>query len=530
MTQTMTDQINQNPENSKKFDFNKIKPIMQKALNSVWMLAVVSFLIAFCWSINFPYVSIGFLLLYEVAVFTFCADNPKPIIMFIISIPYIITSVYGLANWIFYISCVVFFIAVVTTYILMQKFKYKKTFKKGKMFWFFVLCLVGNCLGGIIGHFALLEFTITLLMSILVYGIYWFFLNFIKDYKKYIAYCFIFLTLLITFELAVAYIKSGDILYALQNKYTVTIGIGEVNTAAIFMLSGICSCFYLATKNKKDYLYILLALFFDIAVYFTLSRMALLLAAVISVVYFFIILKSSPNKKPMLIGVFSIIGVVALISIIWFEKIINLVSYYLNLGFQPNGRSSLWGWCWEQFKNNPIFGIGFVTRDPQAVAGVYPGMGDATGFGSALVNCHNFFLHYLTCTGVVGLLLSLPYYVKQYTTLFKKFNTFKLFILFNYVAVFISSLFDPSPNISILSMIPVLILMAFAEDDNELCCECENKNESEEQSNNSVEVNKTEEKEETLTESENNPTQTKGTKSTKKKSSSNKKTKKTTSK
>ena len=271
-------------------------------------------------------------------------------------------------------------------------------------------------------------------------------------------------------------------------------------------------------------------MFFDIAVYFTLSRMALLLAAVISVVYFFIILKSSPNKKPMLIGVFSIIGVVALISIIWFEKVINLVSYYLNLGFQPNGRSSLWGWCWGQFKNNPIFGIGFVTRDPQAVAGVYPGMGDATGFGSALVNCHNFFLHYLTCTGVVGLLLSLPYYVKQYTTLFKKFNTFKLFILFNYVAVFISSLFDPSPNISILSMIPVLILMAFAEDDNELCCEYEDKKESEEQSKNSVEINKTEEKEENLPESENNPTQIKGTKSTKKKSSSNNKTKKTTSK
>lgn len=452
-----------NKNTNKNSTFSNLKPKIANALNSVWMMVVISLLIAGCWGINFPYVSIGFLVLYEIAVFVFCPENPKATLLPLLSVSYMINSIFGVFNWIYYGTCIGIFIITVVTYVLLQKFKYKKTFVKGKMFWFFVLSALGNCLAGIIGHFGWLEFIITVALSIIVYGIYWFCLNFIKDYKKYLAQCFIFLAVIITLQLVIAYVKIGDFAYAIQNK-VVRVGTGEINTAAIFMLSGLCACFYLALKNKFDYLFVLLAIVFDIAIYFTFSRIALLLAGIISLVYFFVVFRYSSNKKLFLICLAIAIVALTTLVIVFYDKVVNFLSYYINLGFKPNGRKSLWTWCWEQFKSSPIFGIGYITRDPQALAGAYPGLTDLGGF--SLVNCHNFFLHYLTCTGIVGFVLNIPLYVKKYMMTFKNFNHFKFFALVNFIAIFVSALFDSSPNMSIFNITPVLLLFACIEQDN----------------------------------------------------------------
>lgn len=459
MTQTLTENTQQN---NKKFNLNDIKPQAQKILNSVWTLAAISFLIVFAWAIDFAFLSIGILVFYELAVFMFCPENPKAFILPLISVSYMITSIYGVFHWVYYGICIGIFIATVTTYILLQKFKYKKTLTKGKMFWPFVLAGIGNCLGGIIGFFEPLTFFIVLVFCVLVYGIYWFFLNFLTEYKKYFAYCLIFLTLIITAQLFINYLRAEDLAYALSHK-VITVGTGEINGAAMFMLAGLCSCFYLAQYSKRDYLYILLAIFFDIATYLTFSRMALFIAAIVSVVYFFIILAKSPNKKWLLIATLSVICVGVLGCIVFFDKIQSLFSYYLGLGFASNGRGRLWPWMIEQFKQNWAFGIGFITRDPSAV-GNYSAMPDIGG-GVALVNAHNFFLHFLTCTGIFGFILNMPFYIKKYILTFKNFNKFKLFALFNFMCLFVSSLFDPAPNNSIFTIIISLIFIAMVEND-----------------------------------------------------------------
>lgn len=462
MTQIVSANSSQNSEN--KFNFYNIKQVVTKAINSIWCLAVISLLIVGCWAIDFPFISIGLLAMYEVAVFVFCPENPKAFILPVISVSYMITSIYGVFHWIYYGICIGIFIATIITYILLQKYKSGKTFKKGKFFWVFAYSSLGNCLGGLVGFWDWTAFLVTLVLSILVYGIYWFCLNFLKDYKKYFAYCLIFLTLIITAELLINYLRADDILHALQHK-DVTVGTGEINGAAIFMLSGVCACFYLATKHKYDYLYILLALFFDVAIFLTHSRMALLIAAVISVVYFFFVLKKSQNKKIILIGLSVVLAVVLLFCAVFFNKIKDVLSYYLSLGFKANGRDKLLPWMWTKFKENPFFGIGFITREPDVLSGLYPGMKDIGGF--SLVNAHNFFLHYLTCTGVIGFALNIPFYIVKYKETFKHFNKFKLFALMNFICIFISSLFDPAPNNSIFNIIIVLILLALIENDND---------------------------------------------------------------
>lgn len=484
MTQIVSANSSQNSEN--KFNFYNIKQVVTKAINSIWCLAVISLLIVGCWAIDFPFISIGLLAMYEVTVFVFCPENPKAFILPVISVSYMITSIYGVFHWVYYGICIGIFIATIITYILLQKYKFGKTFKKGKFFWVFAYSSLGNCLGGLVGFWDWTAFLVTFVLSILVYGIYWFCLNFLKDYKKYFAYCLIFLTLIITAELLINYLRVDDILHALQHK-DVTVGTGEINGAAIFMLSGVCACFYLATKHKYDYLYILLALFFDVAIFLTHSRMALLIAAVISVVYFFFVLKKSQNKKIILIGLSVVLAVVLLFCAVFFNKIKDVLSYYLSLGFKANGRDKLLPWMWTKFKENPFFGIGFITREPDVLSGLYPGMKDIGGF--SLVNAHNFFLHYLTCTGVIGFALNIPFYIVKYKETFKHFNKFKLFALMNFICIFISSLFDPAPNNSIFNIIIVLILLALIENDNDEIECITNKSEKLKVNKNSEELN-----------------------------------------
>ena len=483
MTQIISANSSQNSEN--KFSFNNIKQVISKAINSIWCLAVISLLIVGCWAIDFPFISIGLLAMYEVAVFVFCPENPKAFILPVISVSYMITSIYGVFHWVYYGICIGIFIATIITYILLQKYKFGKTFKKGKFFWVFAYSSLGNCLGGLVGFWDWTAFLVTLVLSILVYGIYWFCLNFLKDYKKYFAYCLIFLTLIITAELLINYLRVDNILHALQHK-DVTVGTGEINGAAIFMLSGVCACFYLATGHKYDYLYILLSLFFDVAIFLTHSRMALLITAIISVVYFFFVLKKSQNKKIILIGLSCLIAVVLLFCAVFFNKIKYVLSYYISLGFKANGRDKLLPWIWRKFTENPFFGIGFITREPDVLSGLYPGMKDIGGF--SLVNAHNFFLHFLTCTGVIGFALNIPFYVVKYKETFKHFNKFKLFALMNFISIFISSLFDPAPNNSLFNIIIVLVFLALIENDNDEIEVCNKEVENLEVNTNSKEL------------------------------------------
>jgi len=460
MTATVTNNNNSNNIIKSGGDF-KFKII--NFLNSVWALVVVSFLIVFGWAIKFPYVSIALLTVYEVSVLFLCPDNPKAILLPIISVPYMVNTFFGLFNWIYYITCILLFLISISVFIYRQIKINKKPVVKGSMFWAFVLSAVGNLLAGVIGHFNIINFLVTLVLSFIVYGVYWFCLNFLKDCKKYIAYCFVFLSLIIIAQMLIFYITTPSLSEAIKNKL-VRIGTGEINTAAIYLTCGVCACFYLATGHKKDYLYLLLALFFNIAIFFTYSRMALLVSVLVSIVYFFFVLKKSENKKAILIVLLSLIAVGILGCIVFYKTIYSLVSYYIGLAFQANGRLQLWPWCWEQFKQNPIFGIGFTTSDPGALRGDYPGLTDLGGY--SFVSCHNFFLHYLTCTGVVGLLLNVLYYYKKYCIVFKNFDTYKLFGLMVYISIFILSLFDATPNITMFNIVFSTILLALLEKEN----------------------------------------------------------------
>lgn len=445
----------------------QIRLKIREILNSKWIIFVLAVFVAIFWALDFPYISLPILLAYEGLVLYFCREDIKAFLFPVIAISYSITTIHaGIGNWIFYLSIFGAFIGFLVAYIVKEKVKYKRNFKRGELFPAFIIAGVGNVLGGIIGFFDIKIFLIVALFCVLVYFLYWLFINFLsKDDKEYIAYAFIALTTLICLEMVVFYARADSLIDAIKWK-VVRIGTGEINAAAIFMISGVLSCFYLARGKKYDYLYMLLGLVFDIFVYLTYSRVSLAVCVIASIIYFIVDLKDSKNKKIIGIVLGAFVGLSAIFILIFWEKVSNLLFYYLRVGIGKNGREHLWKWCWYQFEDNIFFGIGFVTRDAEAMQNMIPGI-ENFGNGVGLVNAHNTMLHFLTCTGLVGTALNLYFYYKKYQMVFTKFDRFKFFVLMNYLCIFVSGCFDPTPNNSIFHLVISLLLMALVELENE---------------------------------------------------------------
>jgi hypothetical protein len=146
---------------------NNFKFKMDKILNSVWAMALVSILVVSCWALDFAYVSLVALTLYVVAGFIFCPDNPRTFILPFLSVPLILTSIYKYLY--FALICggvAVIFFAYTIIRALVKK---DRKFKKGKLFWVLLLTCVGNCLGGVIGYFNILNMLIKFPIVLLLY-------------------------------------------------------------------------------------------------------------------------------------------------------------------------------------------------------------------------------------------------------------------------------------------------------------------------------------------------------------------------
>lgn len=442
---------------------------LEEFLNSYWALLIIAVVVSVFWAVNVPVVSITVLTVFVCLVFTICRENPKAFALPFLALMYCFNSLPNTWQVIYCFVCAVVAIGFLIWF-LVWKIKIKKTkCQKGKMFWAFLILMLANLLGGIIGHFNIMMTGIVFVSFILLYGIYWFYLNFTKNCQEYFAWCAIFLALLMVLEIFFSHIKSGNFIQSIINKGGY-VGVntgdahrGSINTACIIILTGLCSCFYLALKNKKDYLFLLMALAIDIAIFFSYSRIVTFVAAIISLICVIYIIIKSVNRKALLIAVGCIVGVLLIFVAIFWNKVLNAINYYINLGFSLNGRGTLWDWCVNQFKDNFFFGIGFVTNDFNATTGKIPGCGIVVYEKLSMVYAHNFFLHHLVTIGVVGSVLVIPFFIKKYEIIFKKFTTFKLFVLVTCFAQFFASMFDSTYTSNLFLIAYIFLLISSAE-------------------------------------------------------------------
>ncbi|MFA6843953.1 MAG: hypothetical protein WCR33_06115, partial [Bacilli bacterium] len=272
---------------------------IKTAINSKWAMPTLFSLAVFFWAIDFVDATVCIFAIYVCLVFFLCEDVKvafAPILYIHFFVEYIF---YSVANWIVYGTCIALAISSIIYYVIKKLVEYKKShkpLKKGKLFWPLVVADIAYLLGGLIGNFNLLATVMVFAFSLISYLIYWIAINFCYDLKKYLLYLFICGAIFVSIQILIIHLTSGDIIYSITSR-NYYIGSQNINVAALFLGMGMIASFSLGYKNKSDYLYFLLSLFFSIMIFVTYSRMMIFLAVLTLIFYSLVLFKSTKNKR-----------------------------------------------------------------------------------------------------------------------------------------------------------------------------------------------------------------------------------------
>ncbi|MGN0961216.1 MAG: O-antigen ligase family protein [Christensenellales bacterium] len=424
--------------------------------NYIWMpiLLTIGF---FGWVCKLDFITVPLLCIYVGLLLIFC-DDVRNICPVVFSVPFFINQIEGFIDYIILGVSICFFLIGVIVFLIRQLAIKKTPVKKGKLFWGFVISLIAYLIGGLWNYFNLLNFIIIIAMTSASYLIYWLAINFTHNLKTYLNVLFISIGIILSIQLLISYAMVDEpFSSAILAKNVIWIGLQNINVVAIYFILAMISTFHFALKNKCDYLLTLAGMIFAICTYFTYSRMGTLICFILMLICILYIFVKSQNKLIFFfIGILGIF-ILGIVCIFRFESISKLLSHYTNLGLSGNGRNTLWPWCLDKFIHNPIFGVGFTSKDP------VPGLIST----DSIILAHNSVIQYLTSLGIVGSLLILYYYIKKYQILLTKFNEFKFMNLLHVLAIGLSGITDQCPTMDIFIICISLVLVANAEKDTE---------------------------------------------------------------
>lgn len=167
--------------------------------------------------------------------------------------------------------------------------------------------------------------------------------------------------------------------------------------------------FYLMYKQKGGFWYFFVVIASMIAIYFTLSRCALLFSLPLLVIGSVVNCAGGANKKQTRILVFVTLAAlcVAIIALTESGTAYKLMQFFLETKLNDRGRFEIWSEMFGYFKEFPLLGTGF-SRYMLAYGKITPFHGMA----------HNTIVQVISSTGVVG---TLAY-------AFHRYETVKLFV------------------------------------------------------------------------------------------------------
>lgn len=274
------------------------------------------------------------------------------------------------------------------------------------------------------------------------------------DDPEYLAYCSMAAAAVIIVELAALYMRvyvPGEALGAeFKNKLIIGWGISNpIGELLVFMLAPV---FMLVYKKKHGWLYYLFAVVTMVAVYFSLSRNALMIGTVVFVFMTVMCIIGSKNR----IGVSVIAGACVLSLTILLivardsEAVKNVFAFITKTGMNDNGRFELWRSFFDLFREYPILGTGFAA---------YGTVGEAS-----MRMAHNTILQLLGSCGVVGFAAHVYHRVQTVSIFTKKPNISRSFIGVALLAYVTMGLLDPIYFFANFT-IYYTIMLVFAEKD-----------------------------------------------------------------
>lgn len=182
---------------------------------------------------------------------------------------------------------------------------------------------------------------------------------------------------------------SDPVLRQTFDKGHVLLGWGISNTIGGMLLLFLPFGMYLVHTARRALPYLLLTSAVTIAIVFTFSRGSLVFAVPIMVGGLIYSCIDARDKRTVLI--FSLFLAVVGIVVWAFnsEKLLTMLKFYIESGFDDSGRFDIWKDGFDRFKQSPIFGYGFNYKFGEVFPGIY--------------FMHNTVFQVLYACGIVGL-------------------------------------------------------------------------------------------------------------------------------
>ena len=363
------------------------------------------------------FIVIGLCLIY---VNLFCADT-RPALPILFTGPLVVSSlgsVNDIAAYFFSPAILVLLgllVACVVVTALLRLFLYRKAanmFKKRRLLYGFVLLAAAFLFSGLFSKYYSADSLLLSLSLILTQLIFYMFFSATMDYRKdntdYVSKVCVITAAVIVIQLLWFYIRNYTAGQPLDSawKGNIFIGWGMSNTIGQLLTFMLPMCFYRAFYDKKGWLYYIFAFVVLAAVYFTLSRNALIFGAAVFIGGTVLCLVKGGSRK-----ITAIVAAVFAAALILFavlglktEKIDNFLAFFTDTLLSDRGRFALWKKMAELFTEYPVFGTGFSALGSIADA--------------SMKMAHNTLIQILSSCGVVGL----------GCYFFHRFQTVKLFL------------------------------------------------------------------------------------------------------
>lgn len=371
-----------------------------------------------CWGFGQSSIVVCGSAIYIVLILLFCNDI-KNIFTPFIYISFFIEYIFTKSNWVAYGICIGLAIACFVYYMIKNILKNKENITLGRWFWGFICLIIAVLCGGLFANYKFLEKLIIISLIVFGYLLYFVSINFCSNTKLFLLRMFIIGAVAISIQLLVLYSKTGDFLSAVIYRQILYIGTQNINPTSIFLGLGMISALGLGNKHKFDYLFFLVGTYLALSICLTFCRTNIALSLLFYIVLSLWCFIKSENKIEFAI-------VVSIISLILFgfskQLSILLGSVVDKFEVGANGRNNLWPWCIDQFKEHPLFGVGFLSdeRVPGIISPV------------SIIMAHNSLLQFLTSMGIFGCVLGGVFYFLKYKILFTKpvkDNTFMIALI-----------------------------------------------------------------------------------------------------
>mgnify|MGYP002797064756 FL=1 len=239
----------------------------------------------------------------------------------------------------------------------------------------------------------------------------------------YIARVLAIAAAVIFIQLTEVYIFDGAVTDGAINKGSLVVGWGMSNNIGGMLAMFMPAFFYLAYRQRFGWLWYLGGFACFGGVVLTLSRTSVLVAAAALVVVMVLLSIKGRHRKFVRIFNIALVAALAVLCIIFSDKLAEIFRYYLDRGFDDSGRFEIWENGWKNFLRAPVFGAGFLTPI-------------APGWSYNIENWlfpdmyHNTYVQLFACCGVVGVAAYTFHIVQGFILIFRHPTPERIFFFF----------------------------------------------------------------------------------------------------